>query len=127
MSSSYNHGVICGSLAEDAKVVTGNRVELVVHLSKYIKDVGESYTEPMSIFVAPYSKGNHKGDPLDIKPFTKGKPVMLTYALTGAKNGFAMPIVMPSNASLAYFSIQEGSRPRTAEAAEPPEDDSCPF
>jgi hypothetical protein len=115
-------------LAEDAKVIAGNRVELVVHLSKYVRDVGEQYTTPMSIFVAPYSKGKNKDCPLDIKPFTKGKPVMLTYALTDAKNGFAMPIVMPSNASLAYFSIQEGNKPHTSEDAEPKEDNSdCPF
>lgn len=129
MSVSVNEGIIIGALAEDAEVVNGNMVKLTVHCSRYVRDAGEKYDPEMVVYVKPYTKGKNQGSPLDVGPFTKGKPVLLKYSLAPDRNGNAMPIVVPSNAHLNYSCILDGSRgTNPAEALEDDDSDSgCPF
>ena len=131
MSMSYNRGVLVGALAEDAETIKGNMVKLTVHCAKYVRNVGESYTEPMAVYVRPYTKGQNKDKALDTRPFTKGKPVFIEYSLVASPSGNAMPVVMPSNCHLCYPCIQDGaSSHRTAEEDLEPEvggSDDIPF
>jgi hypothetical protein len=107
MATSYNKGTLVGVIHTQAIQHAGGVVELQVKTAKYVKDVGERYTEPMAIYVRPYSRGPKKGSGMDVGAFTEGRPVLVEYELVPNKQGKAIPAANPSAVHLCYPTIQE--------------------